>query len=121
MRQVTLKLTYSVPAANYCTERNGDMCRFCETFKNGRAYCRLYDTALVVDGSQIEKARACCKATAGFETEIEDTYKPMKPVDPKIIIKETIKMYNKAVNDLLSQGYPRPLAEKLAQQHILGG
>ena len=50
MRQVTLKLTYSVPAANYCTKRNGDMCRFCETFKNGRAYCRLYDTALVVDG-----------------------------------------------------------------------
>lgn len=71
------------------------------------------------DGKQIQKIRQCCKATAGFESVIEPATAPTIP--PKDLMKATIELYNKTVNDLISQGYPRQIAEQVAKQHVLGG
>ena len=123
MKYVTLTLTHAVTGDNFCTSLSGKQCRFCQDLKGGRHYCCLYDEMLVGTGDSIEKTRACCNATAGFRTTVEERPDPVgtPTVDPKVIMKETIKIYNKTVNELLSQGYPRQLAEKLATQAVLGG
>ena len=120
MKYVTLTLTHGVPHANFCTTLSGDKCRFCQDLKGNKHYCCLYDEPLVGTSDSIEKCRRCCKATAGFETTIEAQPEAPK-IDPKALIKATIMLYNKNVKELIRQGYPRELAEKFAQQAVLGG
>lgn len=55
-------------------------------------------------------------ATAGVE--IEETA-PQPVVNPMDLIKQTIDIYNKTVNDLLNQGYPRAMAETVAKKYLL--
>lgn len=122
MKYVTLTLTHGVPHTNFCATLSGNQCRFCQDLKGNKHYCCLYDEPLVGTGDSIVKTVRCRKATAGFATTIEaEPEEPTVQIDPKVLMKETIKLYNKQVASLLSQGYPRQLAEKFAEQTVLGG
>lgn len=80
----------------------------------------LYDESLSIKDGLIYKARACCKTTAGFESVIDEP-PPTPVIPPKEIMKQTIELYSKTMNDLIAQGYPRPMAEQAAKKYILGG
>ena len=71
------------------------------------------------NGSEIRKLDKCCKATAGYTSVIEPDEPPT--IQPKDLMKAAIDLYNKTVNDLISQGYPRQIAETVAKKHVLGG
>ena len=78
----------------------------------------LYDQSLLADHGQVCKTKQCCRATAGFESVIE--VQPEAPtIKPSELMKATIDLYKSTVEALLKQGYPRPLAEKAAEKHIL--
>lgn len=80
----------------------------------------LYDRPLTVDNGLISKTRDCCRASAGFPSEVDST--PQVPtIQPKELMKQTIDVYTKTVDELLKQGYPRQMAEQAAKKHILGG
>lgn len=122
MKKVKTTVNYKVPDWGFCNcSRLGkptkDMCRFC--VKHGKNYvCVLHNMPLeIVEGTLVKKDTACIKATAGFPSEVEDTIQ----VDPKTVMKMTIQEYRKAYNKLIGQGYPDAMADKLAQQLILGG
>lgn len=79
----------------------------------------LYDQPLKTDGEFIDKVRECCKATAGFASVIDEA--PQVPtIEPIELMKQTIELYSKTVNELLNQKYPRAIAEQVAKKHILG-
>ncbi len=80
----------------------------------------LYDKPLNAKGELIYKVRECCKATAGYASVIDEP-PPAPTVPPKDIMKQTIELYSKTMNDLIAQGYPRPMAELAAKKYILGG
>lgn len=81
--------------------------------------CLLYDQSLSVRDGLISKVRDCCKATAGFESNIAPA--PQGPtVDPKELMKHTIQLYTKTVDDLIKQGYPSPMASTVARKYVLG-
>lgn len=121
MKRVRITLTHNVPGWNFCMFEEGGLCRFCDKTKSGHV-CRLYDVRLMSDGNNIYKVESCKRATAGFDTTVEDVVpQAAPPIDPKLIMAEAIKMYNKALNKLVSQGYPKALAEKLAMQAVTGG
>lgn len=80
----------------------------------------LYGKPLTVKDELIYKVRECCKATAGFESVIDEA-PPAPTIPPKDIMKQTIELYSKTMNDLIAQGYPRPMAEQAAKKYILGG
>lgn len=122
MRRVKVTVMYAAPGWNFCDFEDGGMCRFCDKTKDGYV-CRLYNENLSSCKNMVDKANACRRATAGFDAEvtIEAPPAPSPAVDPKVIMSETIKIYTKALNEMLAQGYPRQLAEKLAKQSVLGG
>ena len=121
MKRVRMILTHNVPGWNFCTFEEGGLCRFCGKIKRGHV-CRLYDARLMSDGYDIYKVEGCKRATAGFDTTVEEVAPQVTlSVDPKLIMTEAIKMYNKVLNEFLSQGYPKALAEKLAMQAVIGG
>ncbi len=122
MKKVKTTVTYKVPDWEFCNcSRLGkptkDMCRFC--VKHGKGYvCVLHNMLLdVVEGILVKKDMACIKATAGFPSEVEDTIQ----VDPKTVMKLTLQEYRKAYKQLIAQGYPDAMADKLAQQITMGG
>lgn len=125
MRTIKVDLKCQVPSWNYCnhdgpTKDNRfskEVCRFCVSTKAGKR-CMLYDQALTADEHFIHKTCKCIDATAGFKTTIED--EPQISIDPKEIIRETLKEYNKTVKDLQKQGYPQVLAETLATKYLTG-
>lgn len=80
----------------------------------------LYDEPLSTKDGLTYKVRACCKATAGFESVIDEP-PPAPTIPPKDLMKQTIELYSKTMNDLIAQGYPRPMAELAAKKYILGG
>lgn len=78
----------------------------------------LYDQSLMADHGQVHKTNQCCRATAGFESVIEEP--PQAPtIPPKDLIKQAIELYSKTVNDLINQGYPRVMAETAAKKYML--
>ena len=122
MKLVKTTVNYKVPDWEFCNcSRLGkptkDMCRFC--VKHGKNYvCVLHNMQLdVVEGILVKKDMACIKATAGFPSEVEDTIQ----VDPKTVMKMTLQEYRKAYKQLIAQGYPDNMADKLAQQMTMGG
>lgn len=125
MRKVKLDLKIIVPSWNFCNEdkftANGmeskTKCRFCVSTKKG-SYCTLYDEMLASDGTFTHKTAGCIRATAGFGVEVDDT---LVAVDPKLIVRETVKTYNKTLSDLLKSGYPRNIAEQVAMEYVIGG
>ena len=125
MKTIKSTVTYKVPHWNYCNVDRFDidaapskqLCRFCQKTKEGYR-CMLYDQSLLADHGEVHKARECCRATAGFESVIEES--PEVPtIPPKDLMKQTIELYSKTVNDLLNQGYPRSMAETAAKKYIL--
>jgi hypothetical protein len=69
------------------------------------------------EGILLKKTDACLKATAGFKSEVEDT----PQIDPKTVMKMTLQEYRKVYKQLIAQGYPDSMADKLAQQMTMGG
>ena len=127
MKYIESTITYRVPNWNFCNVDRFDIdatpskqvCQFCIKTKDGHR-CALYDQPLMSDGKQIQKVRQCCKATAGFASVIAPAIEETPTIKPKDLIEATINMYNKTVNELLSQGYPRQMAELAAKKHVLG-
>ena len=122
MKRVKTTVNYKVPDWEFCNcSRLGkptkDMCRFC--VKHGKGYvCVLHNMPLdMVEGILVKKDMACIRATAGFTSEVEDDIQ----VDPKAVMKMTMQEYRKAYNKLVCQGCPDAMADRLAQQLILGG
>lgn len=122
MKKVKTTITYRVPDWEFCNcSRLGkptkDVCRFC--VKHGNGYvCVLHNMPLdMVEGILIKKDMACVRATAGFTSEVEDNIR----VDPKTVMKLTLQEYRKVYKQLIAQGYPDAMADKLAQQMTMGG
>lgn len=123
MKRVKTTVTYKVPDWEFCNHsRFGKptkgMCRFC--VKHGKSYvCVLHNMPLdIAESVLVKKDVACIRATAGFKSVVEDTD---IQVDPKAVMKMTIQEYQKIYTQLLAQGYPGAMANKLAQQMVLGG
>ena len=125
MKTVKSTVSYKVPHWNFCNVDKFDIdatpskqvCQFCIKERGGYR-CALYNQPLMSNGNRINKVRECCRATAGFESVIEEP--PQAPtINPKDLIEQTIKLYSKTVNDLLSQGYPRQMAEAAAKKYIM--
>lgn len=125
MKYIKSNVTYKVPHWNYCNVDRFDIdaapskqvCQFCIKERGGYR-CALYNQPLMSDGTQINKVKQCCRATAGFESVIEAP--PEVPtIPPKDLMKQTIELYSKTVNDLITQGYPRAMAETAAKKFIL--
>lgn len=120
MKKVKTTVTYRVPDGQFCNcSRLGkDKCRFC--VKHGKSYvCVLHNMPLdITEGVLVIKDTACIKATAGFSSVVEDS---SIQVDPKAVMKLTIQEYRKIYKQLLAQGIPEAMADKLAQQMTMGG
>ena len=71
------------------------------------------------NGAYVDKTRACQRATAGYASVVEEEEVPQ--VEPKKLIKSTIAEYNKVRKQLINQGYPDVMAEKLAAEYLIGG
>ena len=122
MKRVKTVVTYKVPDWEFCNclsfgKPTKDACRFC--VKHGKGYvCVMHNMPLdMVEGILIKKDLACVRATAGFTSEVEDTVQ----VDPKTVLKMTLQEYRKTYKQLIAQGYPDAMADKLAQQMTMGG
>lgn len=124
MKTIKSNVTYRVPHWNFCNVDRFDMdatpskqlCQFCIKTKNGYR-CALYNESLASKEGAVAKTQGCCRATAGFASVIEPPAPPT--INPLDLIKQTIDMYSKTVNDLINQGYPRAMAESAAKQYIL--
>ena len=124
MRKVKVEIKCRVPSWNFCTlddfTANGrfskEVCKYCVKDKHGY-HCVLHDAGLAVEKDFVLKCPSCIKVTAGFPLDEEPT---MPPVDPKVIIRETLKNYKQTVKQLMDQGYPASLAETLATKYVLG-
>lgn len=124
MRKIKLELKCRVPSWNFCNHDgptpdqrfSKEICRFCVPTKKGH-YCTLHDEWLSADKHFIHKSQACIKATAGYAISVDER---APQVDPKLIIRETIKTYNKTLSDLIKQGYPHSLAETIAVKYLTG-
>lgn len=136
IKRVTTKITYRVPAWEFCNGQGNafgrpstDVCRFCVKEK-GHYRCALYNEVLGTEqGNLIKKARACYKATAGFDSVVVDeepevadeATDDIPKVDPKVIVKGTLKLYQKTYHALINQGYPASIAEQVAYEYVLTG
>lgn len=124
MRKIKLTVEYRVPSWNFCNidtvtaagTVSKTKCRFCVTTKQG-SHCSLYDEDLLADSTFTHKTKKCINATAGFQVTADEPTTPV--VDPRLIIRETLNSYKKAVEDLVKQGYPRNMAETIATKYIL--
>lgn len=125
LAKVTTKVTYKVPAWGHCNmqatmfgQPSKEKCRFCVKEK-GYHRCALYDEVLdTSQGTLINKTRSCLRSSAGFDSTVEDT---VPTVDPKKLMKHTIAEYTKVRKQLIGQGYSEVIADRLAQEYVLGG
>lgn len=130
LKKVTTEITYKVPAWGHCNlqgniygQPSKEKCRFCVKEK-GHYRCALYNTVLdTSQGTLVNKTMACERATVGYRSIVENVEEqPIIPtVEPKVIVKTTITEYNKLRKQLISQGYPETIAEKVASDYIIGG
>lgn len=125
MKRICTKVTYRVPDWEFCnhqaslTRASKEKCRFCVKH-GGKHICVLYNMPLdTCEGHLVKKDIECYRATAGYASVVEDT--PEVNIDPRDIMRLTIQEYRKVYNALIAQGYPANMADKLAQQSILGG
>lgn len=125
MRKVKVNIQFKVPSWNFCNcdvstpdgRYSKELCKFCIK-STGGYYCQLYEEYLASDRTFVYKPDVCKNMTAGFTQDIVEP--DSIQVDPQVIIRETIKTYNKTLRDLLNQGYPPKLAETIATQYMLG-
>lgn len=126
MRKVKHEIAYRVPSWALCNlDTVADdpiqkaTCRFCVKTKDGHK-CVLHDTWLSTEGKIVNKAEACKRATAGYAITLDEPVHTGPKIEPRQIISETLKEYKKTYNDLLSQGYPKAMAESIATKYMLG-
>ena len=129
MKRIESTISYVVPHWQFCNSDNlnkhGELtketCSFCIKDKNGYR-CALYDDKLIKDGNLIEKTKACCKATAGYKSKVvvEHVESTKYLMPPKEVAKTAIESYNKKLNELLNERYPRAIAEAAAKKYALG-
>ena len=125
--KVTTEVTYKVPAWEFCNMQatvtgkpSKEACRFCVK-ERGHSRCAMYNEILTVEsGTLIRKTRSCQKACASHRAVMVDA-ETQQVVDPKTLMKATIKEYEKLRKKLLGQGYPAALAEQLATEFVMGG
>lgn len=135
------KIKYRVPAWENCNCHSGSypivnkVCRFAaKDVVTGMWYCSLYNEQLVVNqqikGSKIPllcKVRICQKSTAGYKQSVKHVYEEeqsdisTKQLDYKTIATLVLKEYDNTINDLIRQGIPAHMAQKIAKQDIIGG
>lgn len=125
MKAVTSTVTYAVPSWNFCNHDNlfeGSIpkttCRFCQKNKDGSYMCLLHNQTLSTEGRLINKRPECCRATVGLDQSIVEAARPQ--IDPNSIIDATIAEYSKVLKDLMNQGYPMTIAEKVAKELMTG-
>lgn len=126
MKKITSTVSYRVPDWNFCNMNKFDFdatmsketCRFCVKTRQG-PQCLLYNEDLSVKGEMISKTKACCRASAGYSSTIESD-PDLPTVNPKELMRQTIDLYTKTVNGLISQGYPRAIADMVAKNHVIG-
>lgn len=126
MKKITSTVRYTVPHWNFCNIDHIDLgctvpkklCNFCERTKEGYR-CLLYNKSLSSNDGLVDKTKECCKATAGFASNI-DTTSNVPTIPPKELMKQAIDLYVKTVEDLVNQGYPRQIANTAAKKHVLG-
>ena len=129
LKKVTTEITYRIPTGCYCNlnkpgtinKPTKDMCRFC--VKDGKGFrCALYNRTLDVKDTVLAlKTRDCERAMVGYKSIVEDVAdsEPTPTINPKVLMKTTIQLYNKTRKQLLSQGYPSALADKVALDFVL--
>ena len=127
MKTIKSTVAYKVPHWNYCNVDRFDIdatpskqvCQFCIKTNEGHR-CALYNAPLMSNGKQIQKLTPCVRATAGYASVIEPEESAAAPtIKPKDLMEQTIDLYSKTVNDLITKGYPRQMAEKAAKKFIL--
>lgn len=129
LKKVTTNITYKVSDWEYCNLNShkfgvpsSEKCRFCIKEK-GHHRCALYNMILDThDGGFVVKTIDCQRAMLGFKSVVKDVEeKEVEPtVEPKLLMKTTIQEYLKYKKKLLAQGYPEAIADKVAQQYVLG-
>ena len=129
MKRIESTISYVVPHWAFCNSDNLDRygqvtdkrCSFCIKEKHGFR-CALYDTKLSTHHELIEKTEACCRTTAGFKSRVVVESVPDKEyiMPPRELAKQAIDDYNKKLNELLAQRYPRQIAEMAAKKFTLG-
>lgn len=122
MKRIKTVITYRVPDWCFCNCSNfgrptKELCRFC--VKHGRDYvCVLHNMPLdIQEGFLVKKDEECVRATAGFKSEVPDVVQ----ADPKLVMRTTMQEYRKVYRQLIMQGYTDIMADKIAQQTIMGG
>lgn len=129
LKKVTVEVTHRVPAWSHCNlqaniygQPSTEKCRFCVKEK-GHYRCALYNVVLdTSQGTLVNKAYTCERATIGYKSVVEDVEEDNTPtVNPKTLVKATITEYNKVRKQLIRQGYPEAIAEKVAAEHLIGG
>ena len=130
LKKITTKITYRVPAWDHCNlqanmlgQPSKEKCRFCIK-ERGYYRCALYNEVLgTSEGTLINKAGCCKGATLGIKSIVEDVVEQEKlpNAEPKDIAKAAIKEYTKAYKQLLSDGYPEAIANRLAMEYVTGG
>lgn len=128
MRKIKIETTAKIPSWEFCNSDkptgklsiSKELCRFCHSSKAGYK-CSLYNVWLSADRALVNKAPQCIYATTWGTAEVleEDIADEIK-VDPKLIVKETLKTYKKTLAGLIADGYPQNLAETVAEQYVLG-
>lgn len=125
MIKIKTDVTYKVPEWGYCnhiaglTKVSKDTCRFCVKTGKGCYSCALHNMPLETEqGNVVNKCPQCIKAGNSKRAVVEeDTIQ----VSPKEVMKATLAEYRKVYKNLLDQGYPDVVADKLAQKVLLGG
>ncbi len=116
MKRLTTKVTYKVPIGPYCNhtmQKSTPLtrCRFCTDLGKYGFTCVLHNEQLASMGVLINKCDSCMKK----QGVVEDA----PTVPPKDLMIYAVKKYRKLYQDLLRQGFPEPIADKMAQEEVL--
>ena len=117
MVRMTTTVNYKVPRGLYCNHQMKKStpltrCRFCTEVQKGSFTCVLHNDQLnVLNGVLIQKSPACLSKRKVVEDE------PEVPVED--LSKHILSEYRKIYNDLMSNGIPDKLADKIAQREVI--
>jgi hypothetical protein len=117
MKRLTTKVTYKVPIGPYCNhtmQKSTPLtrCRFCTDLGKYGFTCVLHNEQLAVLGGKLISKCEACFSQQGI---VSDT----PTVEPKEIIKFAISEYRRIYKELVKQGFPEPIADKIAQEEVL--
>ena len=117
MKRLTTKVTYKVPIGPYCNHDNKKStpltrCRFCTDLGKYGFTCVLHNEQLTVIGNKLIYK---CEACVNQQGVVEDA----PTIPPKDLMTYAIKEYRKLYQDLLRQGFPESIADKMAREEVL--